>query len=939
MDIAEFSSSRNLHTFTPLRRREYPIYTRQDDHGIEWTTARCHRLLRALTSRVAILTKELARYSTVNRPSSDRNKRVVDAKSPDGDWGKAKKKLRQTYSSKGKKAGNGQNAEKSRILPPNQGRRSLIPGEVLIPTPVLARARREYSEDEPRRLLEPEPEQQNFGKNKRRLIRRGVDENTSSFQLSESLRDLRHKTSAARFTIYEGIHNGLEALLVATAPAKPEIKRKGARPLFAMTLRAIPKYIAQQDSLVKQYMEEAGSRSAFTNRDMSTEIYDELEGFGLSGNGWKHLKTIVRSHGVQVVANAIEAGLLEIGFVGCLVTLCVQINALDEAQSLFAALLSSTQFAPPRSLYEKPSRTLSMLWKFTEHTGKLPFQYRELSGLFTSGLLPLEWVATKNFGPLWTGLFQTLSPGSENIEALVFLGTLIPLLSSALSNTDGLETSNSIIVEAVTNTFSSLLTTLSSIIILNRERETLDGLGLGTPSRDIFNLLNNSSIRMQQEPWTVALLPLLAALFTRPDVDENDDYFIGFLAKKLQYERSNDQKSYAKIVQFTCSTARCCGRGALNSGFDYLQHLHGLLEACDKATRTNIFKSLIVDSAFLFAEQTPDRVHLQYAAEMDSKFNVRRFDPDSGSCSISDEGEQMSGFRWEEGIGEWVSASPFAVKKIAVSISNPEESECDTPYRPPPNLRRKLEKEPPPLYKPAALPALQVVIKVANMTNSSLTCEGNFDVDYEGLCGQHLSESDDELGPESSQTGSSIVSDTSFDGTDVTFAEESFASANSSLSLTSTNSVFSHHSVERVLRLNRKALYNSQDWATFGNSSSMSIASSAESKEGIEARKFVGKAPRVGRKALRSSQTFQMLNDNESDDELSFVSVTCLSQNQAEELLPNVTDTSVNTRRLQQWAEKAPATSGPKMLRSMSGPAKRKIFSVAASDSEDELCM
>lgn len=938
MDIADFSSSRHVHAFTPVRRREYPIYTQQDDQGIEWTTARCHRLLRALTSRVAILTKDLARYSAVNHPSSDTNRRVVDAKSPDGDWGKTKKKIRQTYSSKGRKSGNRYNAEKSRMLPPKQGRQSLIPGEVLVPTPVLTRARREYSEDEPHRTSEPELEEQNIRQNKRRRTRYGANESMSSFQLSENLRDLRQKTSAARFTTYEGIYNGLEALLVATAPAQPEAKRKGTRSLFAMALRAVPKYIAQQESLIKAHVEETGSRSALTSRDMSTEIYDELEDFGLFRSGWKHLKTVVRSHGIQVVQHAIEAGLLEIGFVGCLVTLCMQVYAMDEAQSLFSALLFSSQFAPPRSLYERPNRRLSMLWRFTEHTGKLPFQYRELSGLFKDGFLPLEWVATKSFGPVWTELFQALSAGSENIEALFFLDTLLPLLSSAVSNADGLGTSNSIILEAVTNTFSSLLTTLSSIIILSREREPPNVLGLATHPRYTSRLLNSSKTRMEQEPWTAAVLPLLATLLTRGTIDDKDDvHLIDFLAKKLQYERNNDSKSYNKIVQFTCSIARCCGRGALNSGFDYLQHLHGLLEACDKGMRTNIFKSLIVDSAFAFAEQTPDSVHLQYAAKMDSRFNVRRFEPESGSCNISDMGGQMSGFRWEEGIGEWVSASPFAVKKSAISIPNQEESGCDTPYRPPPNLRRKLEKEPLPTCKSASLPVAQVVINVAK---SQMTCGDNlgFEVEYDHFSDQNPPESGDELGPESSQTSSSFVSDLSFDGAEMSFAEESFASSNSSLSLTSTKSVVPRRSVERAPRLSRKALVSSQDWAIFGDSSPMAILS-AEPPGGTETRQFIDKAPRLGRKALRSSQTYQIFIDNESDDELSFVSATSSFQGQAEEVLLNATDTSINTRRLRQRVENEPAPPVPKMLKSKPKPAKRRIISVTASDSEDELCI
>jgi hypothetical protein len=104
-----------------------------------------------------------------------------------------------------------------------------------------------------------------------------TDDAEAHCELAESLRDIRQKTTAARYTTYEGIYNGLEALLRATTPVKLETKRrKGARSLFSTSLRAVPRYIIQQEALLQAHMEETGSKSAIESRDISMEIYDEL---------------------------------------------------------------------------------------------------------------------------------------------------------------------------------------------------------------------------------------------------------------------------------------------------------------------------------------------------------------------------------------------------------------------------------------------------------------------------------------------------------------------------------------------------------------------------------------------------------------------------------------------------------------------------------------
>jgi len=152
MDTEVIEGDPSLYSFTPVRRRESTINTRQfqGDQAQEWTTARCHRLLRALTSRVAILSKELGRFSSVIQIEKIKFERIRERERgikqhEPMQIGCKQKANSQTYSKKSSRTENDSrgNARQARGLPSKKGRRSLVPGEIAVPTPILARARGE----------------------------------------------------------------------------------------------------------------------------------------------------------------------------------------------------------------------------------------------------------------------------------------------------------------------------------------------------------------------------------------------------------------------------------------------------------------------------------------------------------------------------------------------------------------------------------------------------------------------------------------------------------------------------------------------------------------------------------------------------------------------------------------------------------------------------
>jgi hypothetical protein len=131
-----------------------------------------------------------------------------------------------------------------------------------------------------------------------------------------------------------------------------------------------------------------------------------------------------------------------------------------------------------------------------------------------------------------------------------------------------------------------------------------------------------------------------------------------------------------------------------------------------------------------------------------------------------------------------------------------------------------------------------------------------------------------------------------------------------------------HQAVDRPAELDTKLYCYTRDTSLFGGDSTSSASGwvASECSESEVQRDYIDRAPRLGRRALRSSQTWQIFED-ESDDELSFLSVS----SHGDQVLQEITKPTVsNTRGLRK------ANPPPKPKRS---------FSVSLSDSEDELCV
>ncbi len=655
-----------------------------------WTAGRCQRLLRPITSRIELLKKDPIRYTTAGNPASIQTRTAPDkalntvhiedlreCEGEDAYWARGRKRVRRTYSARSKLQ-DVLHADEIRgnlkaHVERNQGRKGrLQPGEVWVPTPILKRSK-SVVVDLGRELL---VDFSMTAPPKSKTIRR-----PGHFEVAETMRRINKTTNAARFKVYEGIYNSLEALFKATMLPEEQAllpvcdnsriplntspqasKFPCSRSLFSMCLRSVPIHIKEEEKRFAIEAESMGQKSAFDTRVISTETYADLESLGTSQTGWKHLKTVVRMHGLLAISDAIEQGLLDADIASALVMLCVQTSFLDEAETLLTSLLKSFVYPDPKSpqshFRDDPTLLpLSTLEKFVKYTGRICYYHRQIANIITSGSLSITWLGTKHFASIWRSLFRSLSTDPLDRDATAFMASVLPLLCRAQSPSfgehDHSSSDDNSMLSILDTTLASVLTTLLAMSMLSISH------------RNISQILKSAVIDCQIVSSELhshgPVLIVLANLLGSVEVDEVAHFLrqlVMFLGSK-PHQFLNSSNLNDCIPSFVCSVARCCGRGFSGDGFEHLQIILERLmvfASLDNPESTGVLEQIVVKSAFLFADHFPDPKHLQYAqhirAQMHRSFIQRN------TTQSKDEARSETGFRWEEGINEWVMATP-----------------------------------------------------------------------------------------------------------------------------------------------------------------------------------------------------------------------------------------------------------------------------------------
>ena len=507
--------------------------------------------------------------------------------------------------------------------------------------------------------------------------------------------------------LLDGIHSGLESLLKATSKNLTG-ERHGARSLYSTCLRKTPEYIAMHERWRRAEDPESAD-------DISSSIYAHLETVGArSILGASALQEVVRAHGVNMIGSAVIDGLICFPIASRIVKLCLHLEAYDEAQYIVECILEQKSFPKPTSrddvLFNKE---LSILDQFTIITGRLGFLYRKLTTLFENRLLPIEWISSPDMIERWSGVIQCISERTSDAkDAGILLRTVILMsevpcftltasqihhLRTHLSNgpsdaSEGRlrlnkpnETASVQIHEPSTLTVSggeaskTGLRLLAALCALEFAQSLAVGSNVANTSVLQVLAIEARQIIEAQElvapsveksgfgadvPCLVLLAAGLSSSMAKEDAMELYRYLNIFGCKNLTKRFPNKAASFLGVV------ASWRGQALASDGFECIQEIIqqllrvSRLGCCPLETRT-LIGTIATTAAIQYASITSKPKHLTWALETETRVNGMSVGLTCQTPRRMPEHRPAKahlGFRWEEGICEWVAGTPGVPK-------------------------------------------------------------------------------------------------------------------------------------------------------------------------------------------------------------------------------------------------------------------------------------
>ncbi|MCJ1432231.1 hypothetical protein MMC27_001587 [Xylographa pallens] len=749
-------------SFTPARRRvqSLPVHSPVVSTAAPWTTTRCNRLLRPLSSRVALLRKrkELQIQRLCDAEAAVQNERAKVLSKPenqvrlfpalfqppsstaeDPDWTPEnipRKRLKRTYSSKScmlKERGSESRAEPCAAVVPGVSKIQIPAVSLHIKRGLEASASdgsgSEYG------FTSKEHVEKDYGEVGTIATGRRKSSSIQSFT-RDSFRKLAKFVSPSEWMLQDGLYTGLEALLKATKKGTPT-RTEGARSLFSTCLRNVPAYIAIEQCWVDQEDDD-------TDTDVALNTYVDLESFSSAENsGWKPLREVARAHGITIIGDGIRDGSVGPAIARGLIILCLQASAYDEAEALVKCMLArlgpiAKPSTPSDGLFiPQTSVALQILREFSNQTERRGFLFSQLSSLLSSKIVPVQWISSQDMVSCWNQVIVSITQqDSYANEAVALLRTAVALSCGSgskskscqihdlrflsrtavkdsklrpwpvahsskpdrsLAEDKQLDRANHKAYQlstALTTTISNLLTVLLSITLVSGEQHHPDISFARGLTRGVLLALALDVDECEMAPCDIQTnsghsihatrlcLPLLANIISIKSVDliaksRKDRIDLCDLLAKMKTTVGLTEE----LASFLCATAHCSEQAGTKTAFHYMQNMVTWLfdlapGPSGENTAQQGLEHLAVKTALEFAEQTNERDHLDWALEMEESVNLQ--DTDShlrqGSRSAAHVIDKpAAGFRWEEGICEWVAKTPAPNQRQSVVYAFTDE--------------------------------------------------------------------------------------------------------------------------------------------------------------------------------------------------------------------------------------------------------------------------
>ncbi|RMY99519.1 hypothetical protein D0862_07089 [Hortaea werneckii] len=625
-----------------LRRRSGHKRKRVDHAPeIPWTVSRCNRLLRTLTSRIAIL-QRLAASNRLLVDSDRKNDAVkeeptietVAASTPskDPEWLPQVGKGQPSRTYGGRTRDSRMNHRMRTAVKTTQHTAGLS-------TPAVKRLLNPAS-------CSPIPSSKTIPRPK---LGEPVRKTKSNFTLPI-------KPSSVADEAYTNIVTAFGSFLHATRPGVTS-SRKGARSLMSACLRKVPAYVQLEESCARDE-----SPSGDRERGISDEIYQELEAYGSSsGNGWAGLREVVRADGLAKLKDAIEGGLIPGKTIEALIQACSVHEAITEGQQIADSALALERNGRDRILekyltFAKENNAEAMVLRKLElnpiSDGLRHAHLRQeiLHVVLRAATRPSDCPDATVFVQRWIDRAMC-----ESVEKQPGLRDLAILLAAASVGQSG-----------------------GSEIAYDRGQHLCESL-----QRTAINVLFRKGYKelRRQKLEPVAKAFLLASIVASLRVNQTRAPLIDYAPEEVIQTVLRQADAHCSDESFITDVALCITRWDTASGDSFLtataEALLDLTRKCSQETSKSL-RNLILANVRAYSERRQDKDILMFAEEIEDM--VADCDgADTKTITVKTPAPKPSKrdmFRWEEGLCEWIAKTPLngvAAKKIELGQETPAE--------------------------------------------------------------------------------------------------------------------------------------------------------------------------------------------------------------------------------------------------------------------------
>ncbi|KAB5558142.1 hypothetical protein GE09DRAFT_101782 [Coniochaeta sp. 2T2.1] len=700
-----------------------------DSHSLPWTATRCHRLLRPLLTHISALRKEVNRRPQTESAMNDSFQSLFATTSnesgPVTDIQRvpARKRVRHTYSLKASERARLDDKPAEDVAADDRTssarRLKLQEPNAVLATPIVRRLQGQWSSP-----LVPEPVIPKGGMSAKpgRCYHKHEFCGGRSCYYEYELAALKKNTEPSIFALYESIYRALDALLRATSTS--DVQSAKPKSLLAMCLRKVPDYLAELEAWRLQGLEGKGTASTFDESNTSFDVYSDLEWLGAGNNGWKHLATVVQSHGIRIVKNAISERLLSDEFTILLVDLTSELKPLNDRRQLLEAAVTQ-QHQPPlysNDIYHpnawanawlKSSTVLQLLTLREDHelrdpSGHLVFKARLTTDLLSKQLIPQEWLLSKMFDSIWRWQMRFLTSRRAFYDSSPFFIASIQLYCNQIRGPGRKAITIDTPATSAQQSLINSLATLSTLVLLGQE--TLETLS-DVPDEIVDANLNDAHEPHRPKPlsWrdqtkqlcnrTEYILRaslaeatdshgrpsrrcstyvlLLAVYFIAGESEFREKQMLAdvWAAINVNTKHPIHQQYYEATMALMAWISRgCTRRNSAKQAHAYLVKLCDKLEAACPGVQA--LSTIRVDAAFYLYDLTGDIWDLNFAERLAATAGQQSMT----SQQTPRKSSAFGGFRWDEGISEWVTVTPEMQRKRPAALQRAtRRSRCESP--------------------------------------------------------------------------------------------------------------------------------------------------------------------------------------------------------------------------------------------------------------------